>query len=65
MKKNSNIERLKVLNTMASILRKKNTESTPDEEQRVSKEVMEAEKKLEEQREANAAKNQQEGGNNE
>lgn len=50
---------------MALILRKKNTESTPDEEQRVSKEVMEAEKKLEEQREANAAKNQQEGGNNE
>lgn len=43
----------------------KNTESTPDEEQRVAREVMEAEKKLEEQRKANADRNQQEGGSNE
>lgn len=51
-----------ILSTKTAI--EKNTESTPDEEQRVTKEVKEAEEKVIAQQQANKA-NKQEGGNNE
>lgn len=51
-----------ILSTKTAI--EKNTESTPDEEQRVTKEVKEAEEKVIAQQQANKT-NKQEGGNNE